>query len=162
VHAAKDVDLLSNFFSKQPTRHTYAAASVTKCLPFPTTVTDTTCPFCPCCVPAAKDMDLLSQLIAKQPTVLLSSLDALLRSKAVTEASNTVFCRRVFLYNAPPGIHIPELMRMLQVGRRQAVSLQNKSWCCRNFAVVFEVLARFPQKPCYLAVSCQITPALVL
>jgi hypothetical protein len=66
-------------------------------------------------------MDLLSDLIAKQPTIMLSSLDALLRSKAVTEAANSVFCRRVYLYNTPPGIHIPELLRMLEVG-------DDKSW----------------------------------
>jgi hypothetical protein len=59
-------------------------------------------------------VQVLCDVVASQPTVMMSTMDALLRANAVAEASNTIFYRRLQLYASPPGSHVPELLRLSQ------------------------------------------------
>jgi hypothetical protein len=60
-------------------------------------------------------VQVLCDVIASQPTVMMSTMDAIVRANAVAEASNTIFYRRLQLYggSSPPG-SVPELLRLSQ------------------------------------------------
>lgn len=59
-------------------------------------------------------MQVMCDVVASQPTAMLSTLDALLRSNAEAEATNTIYYRRMQLYPSVPGVHVPGLLRLSQ------------------------------------------------
>lgn len=56
---------------------------------------------------------MFADLIAKQPTVMLSTLDALLRARAEAELTDRVFTRKLEMTPTPPGIKLPEMLRIM-------------------------------------------------
>jgi hypothetical protein len=76
---------------------------------------------------AAAGAATLTELLSKQPTAMLSTLDALVRSRAEAEAANKVYARRMQLFQAPPGVYIPELIQLNAQLVTYSMSLYNKS-----------------------------------
>jgi len=56
---------------------------------------------------------VFADLIAKQPTVMLSTLDALLRARAEADATDRAFTGKVQMTPVIPGMKLPEMLRVM-------------------------------------------------
>lgn len=81
---------------------------------------------CPCS--AGDSLTACNSLIVQQPTVMLSTLDALLRTRAETEAASKWYIRRLQLYHPPPGITLPEMLSLMALQVRSSTSCYGKAF----------------------------------